>query len=104
MKNKNIPPSFFALLVLLALALVSAVIASDFSGPEKLGLPNVHQPRSDWNFIVWNQDAGREWLRIAGDSMAKDLSEQWRPDAVTIETTREPILSRTSTGWKISFK
>ncbi len=80
------------------------VMASDFSGPERLPLPNVHQPRSDWNFLVWNQGAGREWLRISGDSTAKDLSEQWRPQAVTIETTREPVVVKTESGWQIQFK
>ncbi len=78
--------------------------ASDFSGPNKLSLPNTHQPRSDWNFLVWYQGAGREWLRLSGDSSARDLEAQWRPDVVLIETTHEPVVVKTVTGWQIQFK
>lgn len=93
-----------AFLAVCALVIVPFIRASDFSGPEKMGVPNVHQPRSDWNFLVWYQGAGREWLRISGDAAAKDLSEQWSPRAVTIESTREPVVAQTPSGWQIQFK
>lgn len=98
MKNK--------LVLVLAIISVAFVIgkASDFSGPEKVGVPNVHQPRSDWNFLVWYQGAGREWLRVSGDAQASDLSAQWSPSAVIIETTHEPVVVKTQLGWQIQFK
>lgn len=87
-----------------AFLLCFAVKAADFSGPEKIGLPNVHQPRSDWNFLVWYQGAGREWLRVSGDAQANDLSAQWSPRAVVIETTHEPVVVAMQSGWQIQFK
>ncbi len=92
------------ILCTIAAVLTASLKGSDFSGPEKLALPNVHQPRSDWNFLVWYQGAGREWLRISGDSSAPDLAAQWRPGVVLIETTHEPVIVKTEMGWQIQFK
>jgi hypothetical protein len=93
--------------IVLAVVMAAAfaiVTRAQYSGPEKLGPTNYKQPRSSDNSIAFFYANHREWLRLSGDADAPDLSQQWRPEAIWIETKREPVVIVTKEGWEIRFK
>ena len=77
--------------------------ASEFSGPQPVGnsYKNAKTPDS---MLAWYDSDHREWLRIQGNDAAATQSEQWNPHVVSIESTREPQVAKTLTGWIIVFK
>lgn len=92
----------FALCVFCA-PFVAHVIAAEFTGPREVA-PNYKLAKTTSSAMVWEDAAGREWLRVQGNAKAVTVSEQWGPKGVSIETTREPLVARTDTGWIIAFK
>ncbi len=77
--------------------------AADFTGPQQFR-PNFKQARTEYSMVTWNDSDNREWLRVQGNSEAATVSEQWGPKSVSIESTKEPVVAKTLTGWIIVFK
>ncbi len=79
------------------------VLAAEFTGPQPIH-PNYKQAKTEYSTMAWYDTDAREWLRISGNADAPTLSQQWGPGAITIESTRRPIVGETSTGFIITFK
>jgi hypothetical protein len=92
----------FALCVLSA-PFVAKVIAADYTGPREVRT-NYKQAKTDYNLIAFYDSNEREWLRVQGNDKAATIATQWGPQYVSIETTREPQIAQTPTGWIIVFK
>lgn len=86
-----------------AAAFIRWASAAEFTGPQPVH-PNYKQAKTEYSMMAWFDSDAREWLRVQGDASATTLSTQWGPHSVTIETTREPQVAKTLTGWIIVFK
>ena len=79
------------------------MLAAEYTGPQPVH-PNFKQAKADVSVFVWYDTDAREWLRISGNPEAATLSQQWGPGAVSIESTLQPKVAQTSTGWIIIFR
>lgn len=109
MKIRTIVSYILTLGMLLAFLMVavasvpSTVLNAQYAAPMQVQHFSKQAP-SQAKIFVWQTSDMREWLRIEGKSDAPTASDQWAPSVVTIESTKEPVVTRQGERWIIRFK